>query len=675
MRFTDFISVKLTLFLIVGILLDSWLNVTLIVAFTLLLILTIILIVSFKKQKRNTFPLFGVVSLLTTCAVGIFSTSLSNDTNLTNHYSNQLSNANGVWHLKITQVLKPTSYSNRYFVDATLFENNPVKGKLLLTFTSDTAHTTFAIDDELLVLGKLGNINPPLNPNQFDYKSYLKKKGILHQIKSDYSQIHLKSGGTKTLKGIASNFRAHIISKLEKENFGSDELGIIQALLLGQRNDISATIYDNYKKAGAVHILAVSGLHIGILLLLLQFILKPLERLPKGKTIKLIVIVLLLWSFAFVAGLSPSVVRAVTMFSFIAYAFYLNRPANMFNIIALSMFFILLVKPLFLFEVGFQMSYAAVFSIVWIYPKLQRFWYPKHFMTNKLWQLLSISIAAQLGVLPISLFYFHQFPALFFVSNLVIVPFLGIVLGIGILLIVLSLLNILPSFLVSTFNFLIHTMNTVIGWVAKQEEFVFSNIPFDLMQVLLTYLMIFGLIVSVSKPKFKNVSFLLSTIMVLSGWSVYKQYELKEKEQLVLAHQTKNSVLLHQNAGELHVYSHNENETQQRLVNDICTAERLTKVTYDTLQNYYLLNGKCLFVMDSLAVYPKSKGIDYLLLTQSPKVNLERVIDSLHPKMILADGSNYRSYIQRWKVTCQKKKLPFHYTGERGAYDFEGFND
>ena len=166
-----------------------------------------------------------------------------------------------------------------------------------------------------------------------------------------------------------------------------------------------------------------------------------------------IIVVSLLWGFALVAGFSASVVRAVTMFTFVAYALYLNRPSNTFNILALSMFFILLlINPMLLFQVGFQMSYAAVFAIVWIYPLLQRLWFPKNVVVRKLWQLLSVSVAAQLGVLPISLFYFHQFAGLFFITNLAIVPFLGLVLGMGILVIILSLLNLLPDFLVRAWS-------------------------------------------------------------------------------------------------------------------------------------------------------------------------------------------------------------------------------
>ncbi len=168
---------------------------------------------------------------------------------------------------------------------------------------------------------------------------------------------------------------------------------------------------------------------------------------------------------------SPSVVRAVTMFSFVAYALFLNRPTSIVNILALSVFAILLIHPMFLFQVGFQMSYAAVFAIVWIYPILMKLWNPRHWFLKKGWQLFSVSLAAQAGVLPISIFYFHQFPGLFFLSNILIVPFLGILLGLGLLVIILSAINMLPNSIAIFYNLLLKTMNDVVQWVGKQEHF------------------------------------------------------------------------------------------------------------------------------------------------------------------------------------------------------------
>src|SRR5690606_24095560 len=250
---------------------------------------------------------------------------------------------------------------------------------------------------------------------------------------------------------------------------------IINALLLGQRQDIPEEVYNNYTSAGAIHILAVSGLHVGIILLLINFILNPLENLKNGQFIKLILILLLLWSFAIIAGLSASVVRAVTMFSFVAYAMHIKRATNIYNILAISMFFLLLFKPSFLFDVGFQLSYIAVFAIVWIQPVLYKWWTPKLRPVNNLWQLFTVTIAAQIGVIPLSLYYFHQFPGLFFVSNLVIIPFLGIILGLGLLVIILALLNILPDLIADFYGSMISTMNNFIGWIARQEDFLFRD--------------------------------------------------------------------------------------------------------------------------------------------------------------------------------------------------------
>ena len=670
MQHFTFISVKLTLFLIVGILLGFYFEPKLSTVILGLLISLAFLGIAFKKQTRHGFPFFGVISALTVMILGVFVIAISNPKNSTQHYSHHTADNIEKWHITINEVLKPSAYNNRYLVNTNSLNDTLVLGKLLLQLSQDSLKPTLKIDDELVLFSKAKTISKPLNPHQFNYQNYLKKKGVYHQLHPIENQFILLPNSKKTLFGYASNFRACLIAKLKKENFGEEELAIIQALLLGQRNDISEETYTNYKNAGAVHILAVSGLHIGILLLLLQFVLKPIELLPKGRILKLITIVFLLWGFAFVAGLSASIVRAVTMFSFIAYAMYLNRPTNTFNIIALSMFFILLIKPLFLFQVGFQMSYAAVLAIVWVYPKLQRFWYPKGIILRKGWQLLSVSIAAQLGVLPISLFYFHQFPALFFVANLIVVPFLGIVLGLGILVLLLTYFNALPNFIVVVYNFLIEAMNFVIQFIAKQEAFVFSDIPFDRVQLVLGYAIAISLVTVFGRFKFKNIAFLLTMVVFFQGWSLFNVTNITSKEHLILMHETANSILLKQRGAYLEVFGKPSTFSKQ-MIRDYKTAEHIDSITYTSLKNSFTIADKKVYIMDSLGIYPQQKQPDYLVLTQSPKINLERVLDSVQPKNILADGSNYKSYISHWQTTCLKRKIPFHYTGEKGSYYFE----
>ena len=277
---------------------------------------------------------------------------------------------------------------------------------------------------------------------------------------------------------------------MEKFNFSPNELSIINAIILGQRNNISNDLFESYKNAGAIHILAVSGLHIGIILLLLNFLLSPLERIKNGKTIKLILIIILLWIYAFIAGMSASVIRAVTMFTAIAIGWISDRPSNIKNSLIVSFFFLLLIHPLFLFDVGFQLSYTAVFSIVLIQPLIIKLWHPKWKPVHYFWQLLTVSFAAQLGILPLSLYYFHQFPGLFFISSLVIIPFLGIIIGFGILIIILALFQILPQILVDIYSFIITSMNNIIDLVAQQESFIFQEIYFSIVLMISFYLIL-----------------------------------------------------------------------------------------------------------------------------------------------------------------------------------------
>ena len=262
-----------------------------------------------------------------------------------------------------------------------------------------------------------------------------------------------------------------ITSSLAPYNFKADELAIINALLLGQRQDISDEIYNSYTGAGAIHILAISGLHVGIILLMLNFIAKPLDYFKIGRIIKPFILIVLLWGFAVIAGLSASVVRAVTMFSFLTFALVSKRSKDTYNLLFTSIFFLLLVKPTFLFDVGFQLSYAAVFGIIWGQPTIYNWWKIKRKIPDKIWQLFTVTVSAQFGILPLSLFYFHKFPSLLVLSNLVIIPFLGYILGFGIFIIILSLLNLSVPFLAKTYGFVIGLMNDFVKWISKQEDF------------------------------------------------------------------------------------------------------------------------------------------------------------------------------------------------------------
>ena len=216
----------------------------------------------------------------------------------------------------------------------------------------------------------------------------------------------------------------------------------------------------------------------------------PIKRLLKSEKGVNVLIVIMLWGFAFLTGLSPSVIRAVTMFSFFAFAKIINRDTNAINTLFLSYFTLLIINPNWLFHVGFQLSYLAVLFILWLVPVWNKVYYPKHMILKKFWGIITVTLAAQIGIIPLSLYYFHQFPGLFILTNLIVLPIIGLILFLGILLIFLSSINTVPDWFAFSYNYLIKLLNSFISWIAEQNIFLFQDISFNFNQVIFSYLIL-----------------------------------------------------------------------------------------------------------------------------------------------------------------------------------------
>lgn len=674
MKSLNFIIIKLTFCLITGIILSHLLNVTLLQTLYLTSVLLLVLCITnhFAGRTLHKTIWFGLVAYILMIALGILTYNAHHHKNFKLHYTNNKNlNSDSTYQItfRIKERLKPTKYHNKYIVELLKINEALVKGNTLLNIQKENNSTLYNVDDILLIDTNFRDIRSPLNPNQFDYKVYLEKQYIYHQLFAKQHSIFEIQSQKQSITGYADALRQTINTRLHAYNFKPEELVIINALILGQRQDMDREIYTKYANAGAIHILAVSGLHVGIILMMLNFVLKPIENLKRGNTIKVILILILLWSFAIIAGLSASVTRAVTMFSIVAIAMHLKRPTNIYNTLSISIFLLLLVKPMFLFDVGFQMSYLAVFAIVSIQPLLYKLWMPKWKAIDYFWQITTVTMAAQLGVAPISLFYFHQFPGLFFVSNLAIIPFLGLILGFGILVIILSLLNILPDVLANVYGSIISTMNYVVSWVSKQEAFLIKDISFDINHVISTYLLLIALVFVYRKFHFKRILFFLISIVILQSILIYTKHK-HSSEAFIIFHKSRHSVFGKKQNTNLKIWHNLDSNTVKRenLISDYKVGNFITTITYDSLSNVYKTPHKTLLVIDSLSVFKVSFQPDYILLRNSPKINLKRVIDALKPKLIIADGSNYKSYIKRWKATCLKEKLLFHQTNEKGAF-------
>ncbi len=672
MQLLKYIPLQLLLCLVIGILIGFYVNISFltvcVVLISSLAILTLIFLLI-----RNRLSLISLYTCSTFCVficIGIAIVTIHNDLKRTDHYMNFSSAKNDLQIVaKITSHLKPNSYFNKYEAKVLKIEGKPSQGLVLLNIKKEHLKRQISVDDEIVVYSHLLDIDRPKNPYQFDYKNYLKRQHIYKQITIANDEFIKLEGQKSTFNGLAYKFRERTNEILIKNGFIGDELAIVNALLLGQRQQISNELLQSYANAGAIHILAISGLHVGIIMLLLNFILKPLRRLKNGNIIRLICVVLLLWLFAFVAGMSASVIRAVTMFTAVSIGLAIRRKNSVYKNLIISMFFLLLFHPYYLFEVGFQLSYLGVFFIVWLQPIIYNIWNPTLKFIDYFWQLFTVSLAAQIGVLPLSLYYFHQFPGLFFAANLAIVPILGFVLGLGIIIIFLSWIQLTPILLLSLFKEIISTMNRLISWIAGQKSFLFQEISFSIFLVLGSYLFLILTVRWIQKKTLGRLKFALLSLIFLQGIFLFQKYESAALNEFIIFNKSKNSLIAVKERNTLTVLKKTDVQTSN-IISDYTTGRAIDNLTEtDHYSSIYTINDKNILVVDSLSVYkPFSFKVDKVLLINSPKINLERLIEELSPSIIIADASNYKSYAARWQQTCSKRRIAFHYTVRDGAY-------
>lgn len=673
MKFINFAVVKLAVCLAGGIVIATIFPITSFPLFKCLLVCVSLLFVVWflERRKLQQGILFGLLTYMTIFVFSYGSYQLRDPAHQNRHYSHFYTENNAsLIQLKIREVLKPNRRHHKYFAELFKLNSKNVHGKILVTILKDSTSSAFKVDDLLLISSEIEEVAGPSNPYQFDYKKYLKNLGVFHQVRISEKQILQRSNGPTSLRGFSENIRNHIIHKLSETPIEKAQRVIIQALILGQRKDISKEMYGEYIAAGALHILAVSGLHVGILFLILSWLFKPLEYLKFGKQAKSVLLLLFLWGFAILAGLSPSVVRAVTMFSFFGLAGMLDRPTNSFNTLFLSFFTLLVFNPNWLYHVGFQLSYLAVFFILWIQPELYKLYIPKFYLDKLLWGIITVTLAAQIGIAPLSLYYFHQFPGLFFITNLVILPFLAIILAGGLLVIILTIIGQLPNSLALGYNWLIKQLNGFVHWIAQQQTFIITDISFSFSTMIAGYALIFALILWWKLKTNKAFLYVPAVVAILFGVGIWENRS-SSKEQLVVFHKSRTTLLGYQNDRVLTLLQNDTINYFNRFpIRDYRVGSQVTGFTSELLPRVFRYRNKTVLLLDSLGVYPSEK-IDIILLTNSPKVHLERLIDSIQPTQIIADGSNYRTYVKRWHTTCTKRKIPFHYTGEKGAYIFD----
>jgi len=497
--------------------------------------------------------------------------------------------------LILREKLKSNDYSDRYIGLVKTISGKAYSGKIIVNVQKDSIQNPLIVGNSIKIQTILKQNKPSKNPNQFDYSKYLADKQIYAQIYCQKKEISVSKTVQKDIWYYCAKLHSRIISNLEKSKFNTAEMNVALALILGQQQEISQDIIQDYQYSGATHILSVSGLHVGFIMLFITFILRPIPNTRKGSFLKLASILISLTGFAIISGLSPSVLRSVVMFSFVAIGSHLRRNGNIYHTLLVSILLILLFEPYFLFDVGFQLSYIALFFILWLHPILKNIYKPKHKIIIYIWEALTVSFAAQIGTLPLCLYYFHQFPGLFFVTNIIILPVLSFIMIAGIVVMIIAIFTSPPLFMIMIFEKSIYLLNFMIHAVASVDSFVIRDISFNLYHLWAFSFFIICTVVWIKKPSFNKLTLVLVSIISIQLAFIFTKAETETEEELIVYNEKNNTLISERLGRNIVLYSRDtiDKNMNKRNINSYLVGNSITLSKIKEIKNVlYFKNTK-----------------------------------------------------------------------------------
>ena len=562
--------------------------------------------------------------------------------------------------------------------------SHPVTGKVMAYFPKSDSAFTLRYGDLIAIPAPIRELAPPLNPEEFDYRAYLMRKGITGQAYlRDEDWIDLQTNNANPLYAFSYHFRDVLLASLQRSGVRNDEFGVAAAILLGYDDKLADEVRKNYVAAGSMHILCVSGMHVGIIYLLASFFLGFLNRKRWQKTLKQILLLALIWFYAFIAGLSPSILRSAMMISFVIIGEMIRRKGFIINSIAASAFILLCVNPYNLFEIGFLLSYSAVIGIVVLQKPFYNLIYVKNKVLDRAWEITTVALAAQIGTIPFTLFYFNQFTTYFWLSNLLMTPISFVVIISGMVLLLVSWIpyvNVLVGYLVWG---AVYVMNAIVSWVERLPFSIVKGLyvsDFEFVMLLLAFLL---LLLGVALKKRRMLIGVLSALLLVMASVTVRLYQsdyqkgmtffclrghtavdfVRGGEHMLLA----DSALMSDESAvdfslrgawtKRHLASHPETIG----LDEDFAGDYLCKKS-----NLISFDGKLLALWDDVHVTDSLSyrlPVDYLLVSGRQSPDVQSVVNAYQAKLLLVDGSMPRYLAEKWVTQAQALGIPYYDIG------------
>ena len=559
-------------------------------------------------------------------------------------------------------------------------------GKALFYFQKDSLGDTIRYGDMLVVHTQLTTVKPPLNPDEFDYKSYL----ALHEIDYEgfvprHSYSYINNSNVPWLTRFTDRCRHKLINTINQYIKG-DEAAVGSAILLGYREDLSPDVVHNFADSGAVHVICVAGLHVGILFVMLTFLFSFFDRVTYGKIIRTILLLLLLWLYAMFTGMATPVIRATIMFSFLLVGKQFGRYTNSLNTLAASALFVLLTNPFALADTGFQLSYLSVAGILIIYPFLKGLLYSRYFIVEKTWELTCLSLSAQLAIAPLSLLYFHQFPNYFIITNLLVVPLLAIVIYSGVLFLITSHIPLISAITTFIFQKSLWLMNLIINRSHSLPLYVTRGISISSVEAFILYLFIIFAFIFLFTKRYRILVISLSCLILFLGIRIYKDIVHSHQQIFVVYHVSKHPASafisgkkcvmpftdIDSSAFTYHVqynlWEHGVRDASflNKDTNNVLLAGRMA-----INNNFIQFNGKRYAFIRSNDDVPDSaekQNVHCLIVSGPYNKGMEALQNQFNFDTLIFDSSIAPARLKKWKRECENLNMKYYDVSKQGAY-------
>jgi competence protein ComEC len=552
--------------------------------------------------------------------------------------------------------------------------------KAVLYVERDPKAEQIAYGDKLAFYSYLIEPPAPANPKAFDYRRYLSIKNIYltSYIKTNEWQKISEKNGTFIMH-FATNTRNKFLKIFKECNMDIQEYGVITAMLLGYDDELDPDLEQKYCATGVSHILCVSGLHVGIIYMILSFFLRFLNKTKRQRIYRLLILGTAVWLYACITGLSPSVMRASTMFSFVAIGSMLERRTNVYNSLLTSMCFLWFLNPLVIFELGFQLSYLAVFGIVWVQRPLSLLYTPRTKTGNYIWNILTVSFAAQLFTSPLAMLYFHQFPNYFLLTNVIVITLAPVIIGFGIGVLVFSFWGFAYKYLSLALIYLIKGMNWSISNIEALPYSVTENIDLSVLQVVFIYLLI---VFFISACFYIRKSYLFQALIfavLIVGLDIYKQIQTMNQKEIVF-YSVKSGYAIDCMDGQNTVLICDSNTfiDQQAYTYNIKnnhTFHRIKNIEIKTGLHFIRFHNKTILIIDQpvydISMKQKLK-VDYILLHNNVNIPVETLRKMIDFKMIITSRKYSYYYLANIKTACAQQIIPYHELQNQDAMIVKG---